>query len=734
MRNTPGKSGIMRLKVCNTSTIISLVLLVALVTVVCVNYIHIAGSNQNSNSLSQINTSKEEKVDKIKSSPLGTSTFLSTEQIEHLKELKDKISEQNKELSALNQVKEKIKSQLEIKRQKELDSKQHQSQQDKSSSQVLQSDKTPSFVNKGYVKETQNLRVESDAVGKFQLPGAKGSGRHAILLLSDEEFRSTSVSQMLRLYGQAEGGNSCPGDFGAKLMDRWRETKQTVCQGADSLGTVSTETSLNPYTKVGFGETKRKQNANGGISSSTTECYLVRQTRHHGNGDNLCHYHDVSVNMAIFDDQNVVMPVVKNYVNTRHNKQPYIPFPKGFIAGKCLPLPTSGWVDSKMPGWNADLTTKSFASSPYSEDSGDDLHCDEWIDHKVIVLQRDTFANFFHDSEDFVNAFLALSILNWTPGDTQVYLTDLYPEGPFWEIWNEAFSWGKGKVSRDHSDSNNVFTNDRTLPVRTAFHLKQDFGTVTGKISRWKGKAPLHSEEGATSITKAPEHRVCFKDLAIGIYGPAAPITVASWATPCSNTALVRAYADFVIRGMNLQSFTHYAEPSPRKDVVITYMARRASTVWPEKRFCDDTKSFFLCKLWDKFGIRPLQRTIRNDDAVVQALRGMEKGIYANGAKVIFNDRDFNLLNIRDQIKEDLRTDILVGPHGAGLMHCVFLRDRAVVVELPIDGAGGNLHFHNLALWSGHKYVIGPDDNPVNIPLLVSVIKSQVESINLAAY
>ncbi|CAN0025390.1 unnamed protein product, partial [Choristocarpus tenellus] len=48
------------------------------------------------------------------------------------------------------------------------------------------------------------------------------------------------------------------------------------------------------------------------------------------------------------------------------------------------------------------------------------------------VVQRHTFANLFHDSEDFVNAFLALAILRWSTGETQVFLSDLYPKGPFW--------------------------------------------------------------------------------------------------------------------------------------------------------------------------------------------------------------------------------------------------------------------------------------------------------------
>jgi hypothetical protein len=97
-----------------------------------------------------------------------------------------------------------------------------------------------------------------------------------------------------------------------------------------------------------------------------------------------------------------------------------------------------------MPGWNADWTTgavksvkavvtdKSPATTSAAAIGGDAVQCDEWAEHSVLVVQRDTFANFFHDSEDFVNVFLALAILQWRPGNTQVLLTDLYPKGPFW--------------------------------------------------------------------------------------------------------------------------------------------------------------------------------------------------------------------------------------------------------------------------------------------------------------
>ena len=51
-----------------------------------------------------------------------------------------------------------------------------------------------------------------------------------------------------------------------------------------------------------------------------------------------------------------------------------------------------------------------------------------------------------------------------------------------------------------------------------------------------------------------------------------------------------------------------------------------------------------------------------------------------------------------------------MGPHGAGLMHNIFMRDRAALVELFVDGSANNRHFHNLAHWFGRSYE-GKDTN-----------------------
>lgn len=499
---------------------------------------------------------------------------------------------------------------------------------------------------------------ESPRSRRHDLPGAQG-GKHFILELSDDEYDSIPLSTMMEHYGEADGGGSCEMDFGNKLVRRWRATRARNCEPSSP-------------------------------AASVIDCFLVRQTRHHGNGDNLCLMSNVSVDLELFANRATTRRVVKEYVETTHMKQPYVPFPRGFVKGACQP--TSAWRAESMPGWNVDWTVNAF--EPVSENELA-ASCSRWVEHPVLVVQRDTFANFFHDSEDFTNAFLAMAILQWTRGEAQVYLTDLYPRGPFWEMWAGPFSSGK-------------YSNRQAA---TAWDLQKE---IAG---------------GAV-----PRGRTCFRNLAVGIYGPAASITVASWDTPCKRTALVRAYSDYVIRGMGLQHRTHYASPAANRTIVVTWMARRASTEWPEKRFCDDANSYFECAFWAAFGIRSLGRMVRNERQVVDALKGLQGEKFRNGAKVIVRDVDYNILSLQEQIATDLETDIMIGPHGAGLMHNVFMRDRAALIELFVDGSSANRHFHNLAHWFGRPYRGEPMGNPIDAARLLDLVRSTVENIKLDDY
>lgn len=203
-------------------------------------------------------------------------------------------------------------------------------------------------------------------------------------------------------YAAAEGGRHCEADFGNALVRKWRETKKSYCDKKSSqLG-------------------------------SSIDCYLIHQNNHAGNGDNLCVMHNVAVDLSVYGNDAFTEDVIRKYVSTNHMAQPYPKFHPGFIVGDCSPKPDV-WKSSFMPGWNSDLTVGAYKHISQVEGS---VECSTWIDHTVLLQERDTFANFFHDSEDFVNAFLAMAILELKPRGTQLFLMDLYPEGPFWYVNN----------------------------------------------------------------------------------------------------------------------------------------------------------------------------------------------------------------------------------------------------------------------------------------------------------
>jgi hypothetical protein len=496
---------------------------------------------------------------------------------------------------------------------------------------------------------------ESEA---YNLPGA---GNHPILKLSDADLKNTPVNVMMASYGEAEGGGTCAKDFGNSLVETWRGKRKPNCKMTKS----PSETKLN----------------------SKIDCFLIHQTRHHGNGDNLCLMENVAINLAVFNDRDLTTQVMRDYVQTQHMKLPYIPFPRGFLQGDCTPDPTE-WKDSLMPGWNADMTVRSFQKL---DDYNKDELCHEWIEHPVLFTQRDTFANFFHDSEDFVNTFLLMSILEFKPKDMQVFLTDLFPKGPFWEMWSEVYSHGHESM--------------------TSWDLKL----------KYKGDGNRYN--------------VCFKQLAMGIYGPAAPITIAATDTYCTRTALIRAYSDFVIRSLGLQMKTHYASPEPKKKLTITYMSRRPSKEWPEKKYCDSQNSYFHCDYWRNFGERRLGRMVHNDQEVIGALKSLEKpSPDLNNVQIVVQAVDYNVLSFKEQIAIDLETDIMIGPHGAGLMHNIFMSDRAALIELFIDGSSANRHFHNLAFWFGRKYEGIGMTNPINTHELLDIVKRTIQDIDINSY
>lgn len=78
----------------------------------------------------------------------------------------------------------------------------------------------------------------------------------------------------------------------------------------------------------------------------------------------------------------------------------------------------------------------------------------------------------------------------------------------------------------------------------------------------------------------------------------------------------------------------------------------------------------FTCSYSDFFASMSLlyiKQQVRNDKAVVEALKGLEQKSFRNAKRVVVQDVDYNILTFEEQILTDLNTDVMIGPHGAGM-------------------------------------------------------------------
>ncbi|XP_052782042.1 uncharacterized protein LOC128218417 [Mya arenaria] len=103
-----------------------------------------------------------------------------------------------------------------------------------------------------------------------------------------------------------------------------------------------------------------------------------------------------------------------------------------------------------------------------------------------------------------------------------------------------------------------------------------------------------------------------------------------------------------------------------------------------------------------------VSRKIENDKELVQSLKE-----FLPRHNVLCSQID--LLSMKDQLTLISRTDILIGMHGAGLTHTLFLPKHAGLIELyPNYWPTANVHFQAMARWRNLKYLQWQNTDPSN--------------------
>jgi glycoprotein 2-beta-D-xylosyltransferase len=92
-------------------------------------------------------------------------------------------------------------------------------------------------------------------------------------------------------------------------------------------------------------------------------------------------------------------------------------------------------------------------------------------------------------------------------------------------------------------------------------------------------------------------------------------------------------------------------------------------------------------------------RKIHNEGELLDHLQRKYQSLRVAGAQI-------DQFEMVDQLRQAASTDILVGMHGAGLTHALFLPRHASLIELfPVYWSSANRHFKAIAKWRSLSYL-----------------------------
>ncbi|ETO23171.1 glycosyltransferase [Reticulomyxa filosa] len=153
-------------------------------------------------------------------------------------------------------------------------------------------------------------------------------------------------------------------------------------------------------------------------------------------------------------------------------------------------------------------------------------------------------------------------------------------------------------------------------------------------------------------------------------------------------SAYVKEFAEWFLEGFGLKQSTNRAQ----KKINIVLICRKDYFAHPRK------------------ASKKVERKFRDDVEIENVIAQIAiDGVDTKVRRVYLEDID-----IKQQMQIMSTADVLIGVHGAGMTHALFLPQNSGVIEIVPSQYGGRIHFQYLSTWAGHVYTTigasGPDD------------------------
>ena len=245
----------------------------------------------------------------------------------------------------------------------------------------------------------------------------------------------TDVSNAGGRYSKQSGsqGDECEAKYGYQLVEEWRKSEETWCEGSDS----------------------------------SIKCYPYHQ-RHKkldGRGpDMFC----VGINVML--DFSKIEGSISG-TGGRAKLTNYLKFGKGSVSSSCKK--TSKWRSSLfMPHHAQQMSTFIEGDTHTSADKTENT--------PTYLLARDEDCeNSFHSTADFTNMHLVSHILNMQDSSSQqVMLFDKHMDGPYTELISKVFAGGRDLIRPSN------YSKKKVLFKKVVFHLESPAGLIFPKVAR----------------------------------------------------------------------------------------------------------------------------------------------------------------------------------------------------------------------------------------------------------
>ncbi|KAK1759831.1 hypothetical protein QBC47DRAFT_373146 [Echria macrotheca] len=238
------------------------------------------------------------------------------------------------------------------------------------------------------------------------------------------------------------------------------------------------------------------------------------------------------------------------------------------------------------------------------------------------------------------------------------------------EIWSMAMTFDVLRMARDDADQPFYRVPEDVPNTQVIILDNRSDGPYWHLWKLFSGREPIRLAEiqehpDTERLLTGAEQRII-----VPLAGAANPFWQNDWEVrDCTQSALLRVFARRVFRHYNIT-------PPPKKEtnpaaLRVTFLDRSGAS----------------------------SRNLRGQQSLLESLKRKFEGIEVTAV-------DFAAIPFEEQLRIIQRTDVLVGVHGAGLTHTMFLRDgvTAVVEIQPRDMPSPYMGFRNMANMKGISY------------------------------